>query len=126
MIQLVSNTYFICELLKGAILLILQLTGATAFCAPEDTNHFLLKCIKYEVPRINSRPSVTEILAVNQQIALLDGISLYLCGHFSLNCLHNKNILLSTIKIIKNTIVSRNIPLPPTHSPHPLPSMVYV
>ena len=72
-------------------------------CAPEDTHHFLIKCNKYAESRINLCSSVTDILALRQQLTLSENVNLYLYGHVSLNYLENKKILLSTIKFIKYT-----------------------
>ena len=88
-------------------------------CAPEDTHHFLIKCNKYAEPRINLCISVTDILALRQQLTLSENVNLYLYGHVSLNYLENKNVLLSTIKFIKDT--NRSPPPPSPSSP-----LVYV
>ena len=56
----------------------------------EDTSHFIFKCPRYTTPRLN----------LNH---LGNQLELYLYGHRSLSHIDNRNILLLTIKYIKDT-----------------------
>ena len=71
--------------------------------APEDTSHFLLFCNLHDLPRVALRTSVSYILFHNNLQGLSDNIELYLYGHPSLSLIENKNIVLSTIKFIKDS-----------------------
>ena len=71
--------------------------------APEDISHFLLFCNLHDLPRVALRTSVSYILLHNNLLGLSDNIELYLYGHPSLSLIENKNIVLSTIKFIKDS-----------------------
>ena len=69
----------------------------------EDTSHFLFSCPVYAIQRATLTTSVINILQKNNLNHLGNQSQLYLYGHRSMNCTDNKNILLSTIKYIKDT-----------------------
>ena len=48
------------------------------FSAPEDTYHFLLTCRHFAVSCLNLRSSVSNVLAVYQQLPLLDEIDTFI------------------------------------------------
>ena len=69
--------------------------------APEDTQHFLLKCTLFSVQRVTL---ILIILLENTNlIDLIDDYKLYLYGHHSLTDNTNKNILQATVLYIKDT-----------------------
>ena len=72
-------------------------------CAPEDVAHFLFFCDRFSLPRSELRTSVSSILESNSLDNSSEDIEIYLYGHPSLESLDNKNILLSTIRYIKDT-----------------------
>ena len=72
-------------------------------CSPEDTAHFLNSCILHNAHRLILRDSVLNILMPKDLQNLSDNFEFYLYGHSLLTELENKNILLSTIKFIKNS-----------------------
>ena len=69
----------------------------------EDTSHFLFSCPSYATQRATLAASVIEILQKNNLNHLGNQSQLYLYGHRSINYTDNRNILLSTIKYIKDT-----------------------
>ena len=69
----------------------------------ESTSHFLLSCLLYDIPRVALVNSVNEVLRRNNLDNPNDRVKLYLYGHFSLDILENRIILLSTIRYIKST-----------------------
>ena len=69
----------------------------------EDTSHLLLSCPSYAVQRVTLVTSVKEILLKVNLIHLKDHSNLYLYGDPSINYSDNKNIILATIKYIKDT-----------------------
>ena len=69
----------------------------------EDTSHFLLSCPSYVIQRVTLVSSVNEILRKINKNHLESKLQLYLYGDPSINNSHNKNIILSTIKFIKET-----------------------
>ena len=71
--------------------------------APEDTQHFLLKCTLFSVQRVTLIASVKKLLANTNFIDLIDDYKLYLYGHHSLTDNTNKNILQATVLYIKDT-----------------------
>jgi hypothetical protein len=71
--------------------------------APEDTQHFLLKCTLFSVQRVKLLSLVNNLLANTNLIDLMDDYKLYLYGHHSLTDDTNKNILQATILYIKDT-----------------------
>ena len=71
--------------------------------APEDTQHYLLKCSLFSFERRKLIAYVNNLLINTNIRHLIDDYKLYLYGHHSLNNAINKNILLSTILFIKNT-----------------------
>ena len=71
--------------------------------APEDTQHFLLKCTLFSIQRVKLISSVNNLLANTNLIDLIDDYKLYLYGHHSLTNDTNKNILQATILYIKDT-----------------------
>ena len=71
--------------------------------APEDTQHFLLKCTLFSVQRGKLILSVNNLLASTNLLHLIDDYKLFLYGHHTLSNDTNKNILLSTILYIKDT-----------------------
>ena len=71
--------------------------------APEDTQHFLLKCTLFSVQRLKLISSVNNLLTNTNLLHLMDDFKLYLYGHHSLKNDINKNILSSTILYIKST-----------------------
>ncbi len=71
--------------------------------ACEDTPHFLFICDAYNEVRLSLRTAVMDILLPNNLQHLISNTELYLYGHSSLSVMENKNILLSTIKFIKES-----------------------
>ena len=71
--------------------------------ACEDTPHFLFTCNAHNVVRLSLRTAVMDILLPNNIQHLISNTELYLYGHSSLTVIENKNILLSTIKFIKES-----------------------
>ena len=71
--------------------------------APENTQHFLLKCTLFSVQREKLIISVNNLLANTNLLHLIDDYRLYLYGHHTLSNETNKDILLSTISYIKDT-----------------------
>jgi len=69
----------------------------------EDLNHFLFKCPFYDIQRITLINSVYEILTRNNLDILINDSSLYLYGHRTINFVDNRNILLSTMKFVKES-----------------------
>ena len=69
----------------------------------EDTRHFLLLCPFYVTQRANLLTSVKEILQKNNLNHLRNQFKLYLYGHHSINYVDNRDILISTLKYIKET-----------------------
>ena len=71
--------------------------------APEDTQHFLLKCTLFSVQRVKLISSVSNLLANTNLHHLINDYKLYLYGHGTLSNDTNKSIILSTILYIKDT-----------------------
>ena len=71
--------------------------------APEDTQHYLLKCTLFSIQRQKLIASVNNLLINTNICHLIDDYKLFLYGHHSLNTTINMNILLSTILFIKNS-----------------------
>ena len=69
----------------------------------EDTSHFLLSCPFYVIQRETLLSSVNEILLKANKNHFESRLQLYLYGDPSINNSDNKNIILSTIKFIKET-----------------------
>ena len=69
----------------------------------EDTSHFLLSCPFYVIKRETLVSSVNEILLKANKNHFESRLQLYLYGDPSINNSDNKNIILSTIKFIKET-----------------------
>ena len=69
----------------------------------EDTSHFLLSCPFYVIQRETLVSSVNEILLKSNKNHFESRLQLYLYGDPSINNSDNKNIILSTIKFIKET-----------------------
>ena len=69
----------------------------------EDTNHFLFLCPFYDIQRATLVTRVIEVLHKYNLDHLRNQSSLYLYGHRTINLTDNRNILLSTIKLIKET-----------------------
>ena len=69
----------------------------------EDTNHFLFLCPFYATKRATLAVSVIHILQKYNLNNLSNQSHLYLYGHGTINLEDNRNILLSTIKYIKET-----------------------
>ena len=69
----------------------------------EDIRHFLFECPYYATQRVTLAVSVIDILLRNNLNHLGNQPELYLYGHFSLDRIDNRQILLSTIKYIKDT-----------------------
>ena len=86
----------------------------------EDTSHFLLSCPSYTVQRVTLVTSVKEILLKVNLIHLEDHSNLYLYGDPSINYSDHKNIILATIKYIKDAQRFSTYALP-----LPLPSIVW-
>ena len=68
----------------------------------EDIRHFLFECPLFAVQRVSLAVSVIDILTRNNLNHLGNQPELYLYGHFSLDSIDNSQILLSTIKYIKD------------------------
>ena len=71
--------------------------------APENTYHYLLQCHLFHFPRIELINSITSIVSPYTLIDVIDNQVIYLYGHRSLSCENNREIILSTIKYIKET-----------------------
>ena len=71
--------------------------------AIENTSHFLFYCPLYSNYRISLYTSVHEILRAKNLMNLSTNVDLYLYGHFSLEHVDNKSILISTITFLKET-----------------------
>ena len=71
--------------------------------APEDTQHFLLKCTLFSVQINKLMSSVNNLLANTNLLGLVNNYKLYLYGNHALTNDINRNILLSTILFIKDT-----------------------
>ena len=71
--------------------------------APEDTQHFLLKCTIFFVQRQKLLASVNNILINTNLLHLIHDYKLYIYGHHTLTNYTNKNIISSTILYIKET-----------------------
>ena len=69
----------------------------------EDIRHFLFECPLFAVQRVTLAVSVIDILTRNNLNHLGNQPELYLYGHFSLDSIDSSQILLSTIKYIKDT-----------------------
>ena len=69
----------------------------------ENTSHFLFQCPSYATQRVILAGSVITILLKNNLNYLGNELLVYLYGHESMSDTDNKNILLSTIKYIKDT-----------------------
>ena len=69
----------------------------------EDTSHFLFECSSYAAERATLAASVIYILLRNNLNHLGNQVQLYLYGHVSISDTDNKDILLSTMKYIKDT-----------------------
>ena len=70
----------------------------------EDTTHYLFSCPLYAIQRATLAASVINILQKNNLKYLGNNSKLYLYGHPSMNSRENKNILLATIKYIKDSL----------------------
>ena len=69
----------------------------------EDTSHFLFKCPFYATQRATLAAKVIGILIRNNLNHLGNNVRTYLYGLDSMNDDDNKNILLATIRFIKDT-----------------------
>ena len=67
----------------------------------EDTSHFLLSCPTYVIQRVTLVSSVNKILLKANKNHSESQLQLYLYGDQSINNSDNKNIILSTIKFMK-------------------------
>ena len=71
--------------------------------APEDTQHYLLKCTLFSIQRVKLISSVRNLLANTNLRHLINDYNLYLYGHRTLTNVTNKSIISSTILYIKDT-----------------------
>ena len=69
----------------------------------EDTNHFLFLCPFYATQRATLIASVTEILLKYNLEIVINQTHLFLYGYRNIVFADNKQIILSTIKFIKET-----------------------
>ena len=69
----------------------------------EDINHFLFLCPLFATQRATLIPSVTAIVQKYNLEILINQTQLYLYGHRNIVLIDNKQIILSTIKFIKET-----------------------
>ena len=69
----------------------------------EDISHFLFECPFYAVQRVTLAVNVIDILQRKNLNHLGNQAELYLYGHPSLDLIDNRQILLSTIKYVKDT-----------------------
>ena len=69
----------------------------------EDTNHFLFSCPFYTIPRATLVASVIEILHKYNLYNLGNQAQLYLYGQSNISDADNRNIILATIRYIKET-----------------------
>ena len=71
--------------------------------APEDTNHFLLRCNLFQVSRIELINSITLIVSPYNLIDEINNQDLFLYGHRNISSEDKMKIILSTIKYIMET-----------------------
>ena len=69
----------------------------------EDTSHFLFACLQFAIHRVDLAVETTNILRQNNLLNLANNVDLYLYGHPNLTVNDNRQVLLSTIKYIKNS-----------------------
>ena len=69
----------------------------------EDIRHFLFECPFYVIQRVILAVNVIDILQRKNLHHLGNQPELYLYGHTSLDLIDNRQILLSTIKYVKDT-----------------------
>ena len=69
----------------------------------EDIRHFLFECPFYAIRRVTLTVNVIDILQRKNLNYLGNKPELYLYGHPSLDLIDNRQILLSTIKYVKDT-----------------------
>ena len=70
----------------------------------EDNRHFLFECPFYAIQRVILAVNVIDILQRKNLNHLRNHPELYLYGHPSLDLIVNRQILLSTIKYVKDTM----------------------
>ena len=87
-----------------------------------DTTHYLFSCPLYAIQRATLAASVINILQKNNLNYLGNNSKLYLYGHPSMNSRENKNILLATIKYIKDSLCCQISFL--NQNPPPLPLFI--
>ena len=80
-------------------------TPANCLCnhGAEDTNHFLFSCPFFVIQRATLMTSVNVILQKYNLDNLVNQPDLYLYGYRTLDSADNKQILLSTIRFIKDS-----------------------
>ena len=71
--------------------------------AREDLKHFLFHCSLYTQLRVTLINSVSMILLLYPNIIIDDNVKLLLYGNYKLSFAENRQILVSTIKFIKDT-----------------------
>jgi len=72
-------------------------------CGIEDTHHYFFSCTIFSLQRVTLIASVTRILQKYNLENLVNQIELYLYGHPTIDFIDNKNIILHTIKFVKDT-----------------------
>ena len=79
--------------------------NAECLCKGEEetTHHFLFDCTLFAEFRPRLINSVSEVLQKHGLLHLAYKTDIYLYGHYSIDVLDNRNILLSTIKYLKDT-----------------------
>ena len=80
-------------------------TPETCLCnqGVENTNHFLFSCPFYATQRATLTTIALKILQKYNLVNIGNQLELYLYGHRSINLTDNREILLSTIKFVKDT-----------------------
>ena len=69
----------------------------------EDTGHFLFDCNNFAIHRVALAVDVTNILRKHNLLNFANDVDLYLYGEPHIPLEDNKQILIATIKYIKNT-----------------------
>ena len=69
----------------------------------EDTGHFLFECCNFATHRVSLAVDVTNILRKHNLLNFANNVNLYLYGEPRIPLEDNKQILIATIKYVKNT-----------------------
>ena len=69
----------------------------------ENTSHFIFECFQFAIHRVSLAVEITNILQQYNILNFANNIDFYLYGHPNLSINDNRQVLLSTIKYIKNS-----------------------